>query len=91
MSSLTTPDGAGTIPVGRSASRYRQAARAKEVRFCLAPIGFPWLVYEIATDPRLASPVSTDAVETCHPLGDYGVTVQLYGHLSVQMSVSANR
>ena len=42
------------------------------MRFCLAPIGFPWMVYEITTGSRLASPVSTDAVETCHPLCSCG-------------------
>ena len=57
----------------RAPSRSRcQAARAKEVRSCLAPIGFPRMVYEVTTGPRLASPVSTVAVETCHPhVGEY--------------------
>ena len=46
------------------------------MRFCLAPIGFPRMVYEVTTGPRLASPVSTVVVETCHPQGDI-VTIEL--------------
>ena len=67
MSPLATSDGAGTIP----AERFTGSLSGSEGEGGAVLFGtcwFPPKVYEITVVSRLASPFSTDVVETCHPL-----------------------